>query len=375
MNSLNKRTLLKTAALSAMALAALAGCGRKEEAAPAAAPAPAADKLKIAFMYVSPIGDGGWTYQHDLGRKAIQEKYGDRIETSFVESVPESADAERVLRDMAAQGNKLVFATSFGYQEFVQKAAADLKDVKFEHATGYKTAENLATYDARFYEGRAVMGTIAGRMTKSNKIGYIGSFPIPEVVQGINSSYLHAKKVNPDVEMKVVWAYTWFDPAKEADAAAALIAEGVDVILQHTDSTAPLAKAQEAGAIGFGQASDMAAFKPTPRVSSIIDNWAPYYIKRVGAVLGGTWTSHSVWLGIGEGEVEIGEITEAVPAEVKAEAEALKAKIASGEYHPFTGPLKKQDGSDWLAEGQTASDEDLRGMNFYVEGITAPMPK
>ncbi|HIC66072.1 MAG TPA: BMP family ABC transporter substrate-binding protein, partial [Paracoccus sp.] len=242
-------------------------------------------------------------------------------------------------------------------------------------ATGYKRAENVATYDARFYEGRAVIGTIAGRMTRSNKIGYIGSFPIPEVVQGINSSYIHARKVNPDVEIKVVWAYSWFDPAKEADAAAALIAEGVDVILQHTDSTAPLAKAQEAGAIGFGQASDMANFKPTPRVSSIIDNWAPYYIERVGAMLDGTWESTATWAGIGDGEVEIGEITDAVPAEVKQEALALKDKIASGEYHPFTGPLNKADGSAWLADGETATDEELSGMDFFVEGITAELPQ
>src|SRR5690606_5861259 len=197
----------------------------------------------------------------------------------------------------------------------------------------------------------------------SNKIGYIGSFPIPEVIQGINSAYIHAKKVNPDVEMKVVWAYTWFDPAKEADAAAALIAEGVDVFMQHTDSTAPLAKAQEAGAFGFGQASDMTNFAPKPRVASIIDNWSPYYIKRVGEALDGTWKSHGVWLGIGDGEVVIGDITEAVPPEVKEEALALRDKIASGEYHPFTGPLNKQDGSAWLAEGQTASDEELASLN------------
>ncbi|ATQ56576.1 BMP family ABC transporter substrate-binding protein [Paracoccus yeei] len=333
------------------------------------------EKLKVGFIYVGPVGDGGWTFQHDLARKAVVEKYGDRVETTFIESVPEGADAERAITQLALSGHKLIFTTSFGFMDATINVAKKFPDVKFEHATGYKTAENVATYDARFYEGRAVMGTIAGRMTKSNKIGYIGSFPIPEVIQGINSSFIHARKVNPDVEMKVVWAYTWFDPAKEADAAAALIAEGVDVILQHTDSTAPLAKAQEAGAIGFGQASDMAAFKPTPRVSAIIDNWTPYYIKRVGEVLDGTWKSHSVWLGIADGEVEIGEITDAVPPEVKAEAEALKARIASGEHHPFTGPLKKQDGSEWLAEGQKASDKDLSSMNFYVEGITAPMPK
>ena len=359
---MQRRTFLITsAAISALtALPALAQDG---------------EKLKVGFIYVGPVGDGGWSYQHDQGRQAIEAEYGDKIETTFIESVPEGADAERALTQLALAGNKLIFATSFGFMDAVIATAAKFPDVKFEHATGYKRADNVATYDARFYEGRAVMGTIAGRMTKSNKIGYIGSFPIPEVIQGINASFLHAKKVNPDVEMKIVWAYSWFDPAKEADAAAALIAEGVDVILQHTDSTAPLAKAQEAGAIGFGQASDMAAFAPSPRVSAIIDNWAPYYIKRVGAVLDGTWASEGVWLGIGDGEVEIGEITEAVPPEVKEEALALKDKIASGEYHPFTGPLKKQDGSDWLADGVKATDEELSQMNFYVEGITAEIPK
>ncbi|SFY17915.1 nucleoside-binding protein [Paracoccus pantotrophus] len=333
------------------------------------------EKLKVGFIYVGPVGDGGWTYQHDLARQAVEREYGDRVETTYIESVPEGADAERAITQLALSGHKLIFTTSFGFMDATINVAKKFPDVKFEHATGYKTAENVATYDARFYEGRAVLGTIAGRMTKSNKIGYIGSFPIPEVVQGINSAYIHARKVNPDVEMKVVWAYTWFDPAKEADAAAALIAEGVDVFMQHTDSTAPLAKAQEAGAFGFGQASDMANFAPQPRLASIIDNWEPYYIKRVGEVLDGTWKSQGVWLGIGDGEVVIGEITDAVPAEVKAEAEALRDKIAADEYHPFTGPLNKQDGSAWLAEGQTASDQELSSMNFYVEGITAPMPK
>jgi simple sugar transport system substrate-binding protein len=253
--------------------------------------------------------------------------------------------------------------------------AAQFPDVKFEHATGYKTAPNLATYDARFYEGRAVIGTIAGRMTKTNKIGYIGSFPIPEVIQGINSSFIHARKVNPNVEMVVAWAYTWFDPAKEADAAKAMIEQGVDVVMQHTDSTAPQAAAAEAGNVfTFGQASDMAAFKPTPRISSIIDNWAPYYIKRVQAVIDGTWESSRFWGGIGDGEVLIGEITEAVPAEVKAEAEALRDAIGSGAYHPFTGPLNKQDGSVWLADGEVATDEVLQGLNFYVEGIVGDIP-
>ncbi|MEZ5883462.1 MAG: BMP family ABC transporter substrate-binding protein [Paracoccaceae bacterium] len=360
---MNRRSFLTTTAATAL-IAAASGL-----------PALAQEPLKVGFIYVGPVGDMGWSYQHDLGRKAIEEAYGEKVVTSYVESVPEGPDAERVLTQMALEGNKLIFATSFGFMDSVMNVAAKFPDVKFEHATGYKRADNVATYDARFYEGRAVIGTIAGRMTKSNKIGYIGSFPIPEVVQGINSSFIHARKVNPDVEMKVVWAYTWFDPAKEADAAAALIAEGVDVILQHTDSTAPQAKAQEAGVYTFGQASDMSAFAPTPRLSSIIDNWAPYYVERVGLMLEGKWESTAAWNGIAGGEVEIGEITEAVPAEVKAEAEALRDKIGAGEYHPFTGPLNKQDGSAWLADGEVATDEMLSGMNFYVEGITAELPQ
>lgn len=341
-----------------------------------AAPAFAQDEpLKIGFIYVGPVGDGGWTYQHDQGRLAIEEEFGDRVQTTFIESVPEGADAERALTQLALAGNQLIFATSFGFMDPTINVAARFPDVKFEHATGYKTAENVATYDARFYEGRAVIGTIAGHMTESNRIGYIGSFPIPEVIQGINSSFIHARKVNPDVEMRIVWAYSWFDPAREADAANALLAEGVDVIMQHTDSTAPLAQAEAAGAIGFGQASDMAQYKPSPRVASIIDDWSPYYIKRVQAMLDGTWESGSSWAGIGEGEVVIGEITEAVPAEVKAEAEALRDAIGAGEYHPFTGPLNKADGSVWLADGEVATDEMLQSMDFFVEGITAQIPQ
>ncbi len=250
----------------------------------------AQDKVKACFVYVGPIGDGGWTYQHELGRRAVVEKFGDKVETAYQESVPEGADAERVLTQMALTGCDIIFTTSFGFMDATNNVAAKFPNVKFEHATGYKRDHpNVSTYDARFYEGRAVTGTIAGLMTKSNKIGYIASFPIPEVVQGINSSFVNARKVNPDVQMSVVWAYTWFDPAKEADAAKALIEQGVDVILQHTDSTAPMAEAAKTpGVIGFGQASDMAEYKPSPRVSAIIDNWAPYYIDRTQAILEGT---------------------------------------------------------------------------------------
>ena len=332
--------------------------------------------VKVGFVYVGPIGDGGWTYEHEKGRLAVEKHFGDRVETIYQESVPEGADSERVMTTMAMQGADLIFTTSFGYMDPTINVAKKFPNVKFEHATGYKQSDNVSTYSARFYEGRAIQGHIAGKMTKTNKIGYIASFPIPEVIRGINSAYIHAKKVNPDVEFNIIWAYTWFDPAKEADAAKALIDQGADVVLQHTDSTAPQAAAKEAGnVITFGQASDMPDYAPMPRVSSIIDNWGPYYVARTQAVLDGSWKSVDTWDGIGPGMVGIGEISDAVPAEIKAEALAMRDAIANGTYHPFTGPLKKQDGSDWLASGETSDDGTLLGMNFYVEGITAEVPQ
>ncbi|MDA0320786.1 MAG: BMP family ABC transporter substrate-binding protein [Paracoccaceae bacterium] len=332
--------------------------------------------VKVGFVYVGPVGDGGWTYEHDQGRLAVEEAFGDRVETIYQEMVPEGADSERVMTQMALQGADLIFTTSFGYMDPTINVAQKFPNVKFEHATGYKRADNVSTYSARFYEGRAIQGHIAGKMTKSNIIGYIGSFPIPEVIRGINSAYIHAKRVNPDVEFKIIWVYTWFDPAKEADAATALIEQGADVVLQHTDSTAPQAAAEKAGnVITFGQASDMGEYAPMPRVSSIIDNWAPYYIARTQAVLDGTWESVDTWDGIGPGMVGIGEISDAVPADVRAEALAMRDAIANGSYHPFTGPLNKQDGSVWLAEGETADDGTLLGMNFYVDGITGDIPQ
>ena len=294
--------------------------------------------VKVGFVYVGPVGDYGWTYEHNEGRLAVEEHFGDRVETIYQESVAYGADSERAITTMAMQGADLIFTTSFGYMDPTISVAKKFPNVKFEHATGFKRSENVSTYGGRFYEGRAIQGHIAGKMTKTNKIGYIGSYPIPEVVRGINSAYLHAKKVNPDVEFNIIWIYTWFDPAKEADAAKALIDQGADVILQHTDSTAPQAAAKEAGnVISFGQASDMAEYKPFPRVSSIIDDWAPYYIARTQAVLDGTWESTDTWDGIGPGMVSIGEITDAVPADVKAEALAMRDAIANGTYHPFTG--------------------------------------
>ena len=338
--------------------------------------AQAADPVKVGFIFVGPVNDGGWSQYHFEAAQKMKEHFGDSVEMVYQESVPEGSDAVLAMTQMALGGADLIFTTSFGYMDQTIEVAKKFPNVKFEHATGFKTADNVSVYSARFYEGRAIEGTIAGGMTKTNKIGYIASYPIPEVIRGINSSYLHAKKVNPDVEFSVIWLFSWFDPAKEADAATALMEQGADVILQHTDSTAPLATMKKTGkAIGFGQASDMAEYGPSPRVSSIIDNWAPYYIERVQAVMDGTWKSVNTWNGIGKGMVGIGDISDAVPADLKAKATALAASIADGSYHPFTGPINKQDGSAWLAAGEVADDRALAGMGFYVEGLTGDIPK
>ena len=334
----------------------------------------AQDKTKVGFVFVGPVGDGGWTYEHNQGRLAVEKEFGDAVETVFVENVAEGPDSERVMTQMALDGADLIFTTSFGYMDPTINVAGKFPDVKFEHATGYKRADNVSTYSARFYEGRAIQGHIAGKMTKSNIIGYIGSFPIPEVIRGINSSYLHAAQANPEVEIAVVWLNTWFDPAKEADATQALLDQGADVVLAHTDSTAPLSVLEKAGAYGFGQAADMAEYKPEPRLSSIIDDWAPYYIDRVQALIDGTWESHNVWQGIGDGMVGIGEFTGPIPEDVLTHVTQMKEDIASGAYHPFTGPINKQDGSAWLAEGEVAEDGVLAGMDFYVEGVTGEIP-
>ena len=376
MTNLQKRSLLKAAALSAVSLAVLAGCGKKEEAvAPAAAPvaAAAAEPLKIGFMYVSPVGDGGWTFQHEKARLALQAEFGDKIQTSLVESVPEGPDAERVLRDMVGQGNKLVFATSFGYMEPVQKVAADSKAVKFEHATGYQRSDNVATYNARFHEGRAVCGTIAGHLSKTGKAGYIGSFPIPEVVLGINSFVLAARKVNPAFEITPVYISTWNDPAKEADAARAMIDQGIDIIAQHTDGPAALQVAEERGIVGgFGQGADMSAFAPKAQLTSIIDNWGPTYVESAEAVIAGTWASADRWPGLKEGEVQIGPYNASIPADVVAAAEAIKAGQIDGSFNIFTGPINDHTGAEKVAAGVTLTDAELLSMDWYVEGVNPP---
>ena len=335
----------------------------------------AAAQTKVGFLYVGKTSDFGWTYGHDQGRLAVDKAFGADVETTYIDSVPEGADAERVLTQLALSGHELIFTTSFGYMDATINVAERFPNVKFEHATGYKRADNVSTYSTRFYEGRAVTGHIAGKMTKSNVVGYIASYPIPDVLRGINSAYIHAKKANPDVEFKIVWVLTWFDPAKEADAATTLIEQGADVLMQNTDSTAPMTIAEEKGVFAFGQASDMKEFGPNAQLSAIINNWAPYYVERTRAVMDGTWESADAWGGIGKGMVELGEFSERIPQEVRDEAQALSDALASGEYHAFTGPLNLQDGSVWLADGEVADDGTLRGMDFYVEGIEGSIPQ
>ncbi len=384
MTDLNKRSLIKAAALSALAGAVLIGCGKKEEAAapaaapapaPAAAPAPAPEPLKIAFAYVGPVGDGGWTFAHDNGRKAIEAEFGDKIVTSFVESVPESADAERVIRDMAANGNKLIFGTTFGYMEPMLKVAADFKDVKFEHATGYKTAENMRTYDSRTYEGAYMAGVIAGAMTKTNTLGVVASIPIPEVIRNINSFTMGAQSVNPKIKTKVVWVNGWFDPPKETEAATSLLNGGADVLFQNTDSSAVLQTAEKAGKRAFGWDSDMTAYGPKAHLGSAIINWAPYYIKATKDALEGTWSTGGVWWGHKEGAIDLVSIADDVPAEIKAKLDTIKSGLKDGSFHPWTGPIVDQSGKEVLAKDQKADDAFLGGVKFYVKGVEGKVPQ
>ncbi len=384
MTDWQKRSLLKFAALSAVAAAALVGCGKKEETAPAAAPAaepaaaaPAAapEPLKIAFAYVGPVGDGGWTFAHDNARKAVEKEFGDKVKTSFVESVPESADAERVLRDMAGQGNKLIFGTTFGYMEPMLKVAADNADVKFEHATGYKTAPNMRTYDSRTYEGAYMAGVIAGKMTKSNTLGIVASIPIPEVIRNINSFTLGAQSSNPKIKTKVVWVNGWFDPPKETEAATSLINGGADILFQNTDSAAVLKTAEAKGKRAFGWDSDMTAYGPKAHLASSIINWGPYYIKATREALDGTWAGGtSTWWGVKEGAIDIVSIAEDVPAETKARIDEIKKGLSDGSFSIWKGPIVDNTGKVQVAKDAVADDKFLGGLNFYVKGVDGKVP-
>ncbi|VTU33878.1 BMP family ABC transporter substrate-binding protein [Variovorax sp. PBL-E5] len=386
MTDLNKRSLLKLAALTAVASAALVGCGKKDEAAApaaapaapaptaAAAPAPAAAPLNIAFAYVGPVGDGGWSFAHDKARKALEKEFGDKIKTTFVESVPEGADAERVFRDFVSQGNKLIFGTTFGYMEPMLKVAADSKDVKFEHATGYKTAENMRTYDSRTYEGAYMAGIVAGSMTKTNTLGVVGSVPIPEVLRNINSFTLGAQSVNPKITTKVVWVNEWFSPPKETEAATALINGGADVLFQNTDSPAVLKTAQEKGKRAFGWDSDMTAYGPKAHLASAVINWTPYYIKATQDVLDGKWATGQSWWGVKEGAIDLVSIADDVPAEAKAKVDEVKKGLKDGTFSIWKGPIVGQDGKEVVAKDAVADDKFLTSINFYVKGVEGTVP-
>jgi basic membrane protein A len=385
-----KRSFLKLTALTAVASAALIGCGQKEEAqeplgklvgcskpaepAAVATGVPAATPLKVAFAYVGPVGDGGWTYAHDTGRKAIEKEFGDKIVTSFVEKVPESADAERVIRDMASQGNKLIFGTTFGYMEPMLKVAADNKDVRFEHATGYKTADNMRTYDSRTYEGAYMAGVIAGSMTKTNTLGVVGSIPIPEVIRNINSFTLGAQSVNPKITTKVVWVNEWFNPPKETEAATALINGDADVLFQNTDSSAVLQTAEKMGKRAFGWDSDMTAYGPKAHLGSAVINWAPYYIKSTRDALEGKWAKAQSWWGVKEGAIDMVSVAADVPADTKKRVDTVKAGLKDGSFSIWKGPISDNLGREVLAQNLVAEDACLGGISFYVKGVDGKIP-
>ena len=333
----------------------------------------AGDKIKVGFIYVGPIGDHGWTYRHDIGRLDVEKHFGDKVETVYLENVKYGPDSERAIRAMAQNGADIIFATSFGYMEPMLKVAKEFPNVKFEHATGYKQSKNMASYGLRLYQARHVQGVIAGLMTKTNKICYVGAFPIPEVIREINTYYLGAKSVNPDVDIDIVWVNTWYDPGKEAQAADVMIAEGCDMVAQHTDSPAPLQTAEKAGVLGFGQASDQYKFAPKAQLTATIDNWSPYYISKVQAVIDGTWKTGDYFGHMNEDVVQMAPFTN-MPDKVKAFAQKIKDGITNGKYFAFTGPIKDNTGKLQLKDGEIADDAHLNSMMYYVEGIDAKLP-
>jgi len=333
----------------------------------------AAEPVKVGFIYVGPIGDHGWTYRHDIGRQQVEEHFGDAVETIYLESVAEGPDTERAIRMMIQEGADIVFTTSFGFMDPTLRVAKENPDVYFEHATGFKRHDNMSTYGLRLYQARHVQGVTAGLMTKTNKICYVAAFPIPEVIREINTYYLGAKSVNPDVDIDIVWVNTWYDPGKESQAAEVMIADGCDMVAQHTDSPAPLQAAQKAGVLGFGQASDQIKFAPKAQLTATIDNWGPYYIKKVQQVIDGNWQVEDYFGHMNEGAVGMADFTN-MPADVAAKAQEVKDAISNGEYFAFTGPLYDNTGTLQLKAGEIADDMHLNTMMYYVEGIDAKVP-
>jgi len=369
-----KRSLVRLGALSVISVAMLVACSKKEEP-KSEAQAPKAEPVNIAFAYVGPVGDGGWTFAHDNARKALEKEFGDKISTSFVENVPESADAERVIKDMVGQGNKLIFGTTFGYMDTMLKVAGESPDVKFEHATGYKQAPNMNTYDSRTYEGAYMAGVVAGSMTKSNVLGVVGSVPIPEVIRNINSFTLGAQSVNPKIKTKVVWVNEWFNPPKETEAATSLINGGADILFQNTDSPAVLKTAEEKGKRAFGWDSDMTAYGPKAHLASAVINWGPYYIKTTKDYLAGTWTGNQKsWWGVKEGAIDLVSIAEDVPADTKAKIDEIKKGLSDGSFAIWKGPIVDNTGKEVVKKDEVADDGFLGGIHFYVKGVEGKVP-
>jgi simple sugar transport system substrate-binding protein len=357
---MNRRTVLATLAAAA---------------AFAAAPSFAADPLKIGFVYVGPVGDAGWTYAHDQARLAMEKELGAKVKTTFVENVPEGADAERVIRKLVAEGNKLIFTTSFGYMNPTEKVAKSAPGVVFLHATGFKNGKNMGVYESRLYEGAYLDGILAGKMTKSNTLGFIASFPVPEVIRNINAFTLGAQSVNPKIKTKVIWVNSWYDPAKERQAAETLVAQGADVMAQNTDSPATLQVAQEKGVYAFGWDSDMSKFAPKAHLTAATNDWSGYYIDTAKAVIAGTWKTGSYNGGLKEGMVKMSKLNAVVPADAAKAFEEKKAALTAGTFAPFTGPIKDQSGAIKYAAGVKAPEKDLMGMNFYVQGVDGAIPK
>lgn len=362
---MSRQTIRRTMSLLAAAVLGLA----------AGVPAFSAEPLKVGFVYVSPIGDAGWTFQHDMARKAMEEALGDKVETKYIEDVPEGAEAERVIRRFASDGFDLIFTTSFGYMNPTIKVAKQFPDVVFEHATGYKTAENVGNYVARFYEARYLTGVVAGHMTESNTAGYVAAFPIPEVLRGINAFTLGMRSVNPDAQVKVVWVNSWFDPGREREAADVMISQGADVLTHHTDSTAVVQAAEEAGVWSVAYHSDMSKYGPESQLTAATHHWGDYYTKTAQEVLDGAWESTSVWGGLAEGMSDIAPLSDKVPEDAAAKVEEIKAAIIDGSFHPFQGPIKNQAGEVAVPEGETMTDEELLTMEWYVEGVQGKLPK
>ncbi len=379
--ALQKRLLFKAALAGAVTLT-LSACGKDEPEKTAAAPAssspapaaPAQGPLKVAFVYVSPANEEGWSSQHDLGRKAIEAKFGDKIKVTTVENVPENADAERVIRDLAGQGNKIIFATSFGYMNSVMKVAREFPDVCFEHATGYQTAANVTNYTARFYEARFMAGMLAGAATKSGKLGYVAAMPIPEVLQGINAFTLGAQRVNPNVEVRIVWTSAWYDPGKESDAAKSLIGQGCDVVTHHTNSTAVASACEEAKIPVISYNSAMKKAAPNMLLAGVVHLWDEYYAGRIEAVMKGAWKPEPVWGGAPEHMIDVTEVSDKAPKDVVEAMRRVYDQMEKREFHPFAGPITTNDGREAVAAGKTATDKELLEMNWLVKGVLGKLP-